>query len=110
MTAPNKTKWIETQTNYNALSTTEKNKVLNASANESGTDLEKAVARYVYIVNKYKNRTDYPDYLNKASSANFMNVVNMGNNTTTIIMVIGLVSILSGVSLYFFGSLESRVV
>ena len=102
VTAPNKTKWAETQTNYNALSTTEKNKVLNASANESGTDLEKAVARYVYIVNKYKNRTDYPDYLNKASSANFMNVVNVGNNTTTIIMVIGLVSILSGVSLYFF--------
>ena len=77
VTAPNKTKWTETQTNYNALSTTEKNKVLNASANESGTDLEKAVARYVYIVNKYKNRTDYPDYLNKASSANFMNVVNI---------------------------------
>ncbi len=98
VTPPSTSNWATTRTNFLALSTAEQNNVKAATANENGTDLQKAVARYIYIVNKYTNRTSYPDYLNKASQSNMMMPVH--NNTTTIILVtICILSSLSGMTL-----------
>ncbi len=96
-TAPNTTKWSDMQTAYNSMVTTEKNKVKAASANESGTDLQKAIARYVFIVNKYTNRTNYPDYLSKASSSNRINPLSM-NDSSTLLVVIATTTCLIGMT------------
>lgn len=97
-TPPSTSNWATTRTNFLALSTAEQNNVNAATANENGTDLQKAIARYTFIVNKYTNRTSYPDYLNKASQSNMMMPIH--NNTTTIILVvICVMSSLSGMTL-----------
>ncbi len=98
VTAPSTTNWATTKTNYLSMTTNEQNKVKSATANENGTDLQKAIARYTYIVNKYTNRTNYPDYLNKASQSNMMTPI-QNNSVTTILVAISALSILSGMTL-----------
>ena len=98
VTAPNTSNWATTRTNYLSMTTSEQNKVKSATANENGTDLQKAIARYTYIVNKYTNRTNYPDYLNKASQSNMMTPI-QNNSVTTILVAISALSILSGMTL-----------
>ncbi len=98
VTAPSTSNWATTRTNFLALSTAEQNNVKAATGNENGTDLQKAIARYTYIVNKYTNRTNYPDYLNKASQSNMMTPI-QNNSVTTILVAISALSILSGMTL-----------
>ena len=98
VTAPSTSNWATTRTNYLSMTTSEQNKVKSATANENGTDLQKAIARYTYIVNKYTNRTNYPDYLNKASQSNMMTPI-QNNSVTTILVAISALSILSGMTL-----------
>ena len=98
VTAPSTTNWATTKTNYLSMTTSEQNKVKAATGNENGTDLQKAIARYTYIVNKYTNRINYPDYLNKASQSNMMTPI-QNNSVTTILVAISALSILSGMTL-----------
>ena len=94
ITAPNTTNWATTKTKYLSLTTLEQGFVTSASPSESGTNLQKALARYVFIVNKYTNRTNYPDYLSKASQANRMNPIQFTNDSTTFMFVVMAVSLL----------------
>ena len=99
--APSTSAWATMKSQYEALSGAEKTNVTSATPSESGTDLQKAIARYVYIVNKYTNRTNYPDYLGKASGTNSINPLST-NDTTMIIFVVLSASIIisSGLVIY----------
>lgn len=87
--------WASLKTAFNALSTTDQNTLKNATANESGTDIEKAVARYDYVVAKYS----YENFMNRTitSSANRMNVFG-GHTTNYILLILGSVSLLGGLT------------
>lgn len=87
--------WASLKTAFNALSTTDQNTLKNATANESGTDIEKAVARYDYVVAKYS----YENFMNRTitSSANRMNAFG-GHTTNYILLILGSVSLLGGLT------------
>lgn len=78
-------------TNLSNLSTEAGLEVMEATANASGTDLEKAAARYDFIVAKYKSHTD------------FLGRVKTSNNTTinpaNIQLLIVVISSISAISL-----------
>ena len=99
--APSTSAWATMKSQYEVLSGAEKTNVASATPSESGTDLQKAIARYVYIVNKYTNRTNYPDYLSKASATNSINPLST-NDTIMIIFVVLSASIIisSGLVIY----------
>ncbi len=84
--------WTTLETDFKGkLAATEQTKLVEASAKEDGTTIEKAVHRYIHIVNRYKlanfmNRTD----VNKSVSQ----FVSNSNNNLTISIII-LVSIIS---------------
>ena len=105
VTAPNTTNWAATKTKYLSLTTLEQGFVTNETPNENGNNLQQALARYVFIVNKYTNRANYPDYLSKASQANRMNLVEFPNDTTSILLVVFAISLLAigttFISIYF---------
>ncbi|MGI5900824.1 MAG: hypothetical protein ACOX8S_13075, partial [Christensenellales bacterium] len=56
--------WYVLELTCASLDQSAKNILKNATANPLGTDVEKAVARYDYIVNKY-GTTTYTDFLNR---------------------------------------------
>ncbi len=87
--------WASLKTAFQALSTPHQNTLTNATANESGTDIEKAVARYDYVVAKY----GYENFMNRTitNSANRMNVFG-GNSTNNILLVLGSISLLGGLT------------
>ena len=87
--------WASLKTAFQALTTPHQNTLKNATANESGTDIEKAVARYDYVVAKY----GYENFMNRTitNSANKMNVFN-GNSTNNILLILGSISLLGGLT------------
>ena len=87
--------WASLKTAFNALSTADQNTLKNVTANESGTDIEKAVARYDYVVAKY----GYENFMDRTitNSANKMNVFN-GNSTNNILLILGSISLLGGLT------------
>lgn len=87
--------WASLKTAFQALTTPHQNTLKNATANESGTDIEKAVARYDYVVAKY----GYENFMDRTitNSANKMNVFN-GNSTNNILLILGSVSLLGGLT------------
>ena len=90
--------WSSMSTKYTTLLFTEdQNTLKNASANESGTTIEQAIARYNYIVNKY----GYTNFMNRSTSGSYNNftMVNEETNYTALIVVI---SIMSSISLIGF--------
>ena len=104
-TAPNTTNWAATKTKYLSLTTLEQGFVTSEMPNENGNNIQQALARYVFIVNKYTNRTNYPDYLSKASQANRMDLMVFPNDTTSILLVVFAISLLAigttFISIYF---------
>ena len=95
---------------YAALSLTDKSVFENATANESGTDIEKAVALYDYIGSKYNTQlqsatlTNY-NFIGRAGAANANNhispIANMNNNGLIIVVITAFVT-MTFVSGYFF--------
>lgn len=97
VTPPNSTNWKQTNTDYNALTQSEKNDVLAANPNQLGTKLEQAIARYVEVVNKYPNRTNYPDYLNKAVTSNrTFTPISSTSGLTIILIMLSITSTMIG--------------
>lgn len=92
--------WSSLSTAYSALSTSDKNTLKNATANENGTNIEKAMARYDYIVGKYGTST-YENFIGRTvtpiSGANTMKVFN-GNSTNNILLILGSISLLGGLT------------
>ena len=87
--------WTTLKTAFNSLTTPHQNTLKNATANESGTDIEKAVARYDYVVAKY----GYENFMNRTISnqANKMNPFN-SSSTNNLFMVLGSISLLGGLT------------
>ena len=87
--------WASLKTAFQALTTPHQNTLKNATANESGTDIEKAVARYDYVVAKY----GYENFMDRTitNSANKMNAFN-GNSTNNILLILGSISLLGGLT------------
>ena len=66
--APSTSSWTEFANKFSVLSASEKADALAAEANEEGTLLEQAMAKYDYIVGKYnkgQGLTAYNDYINR---------------------------------------------
>lgn len=93
VTPPSTQKWSQMKTQYNDLLQSEKTIILNTNANEDGTTLEQAIARYEEVLTKYSNRTSYPDFLNKGINSNVVKTIN--NDPTNIIMIVVIVSSMS---------------
>ena len=87
--------WATLKAAFNNLSTPHQNTLKNATANESGTDIEKAMARYDYVVAKY----GYENFINRTSgnSANRMNNFN-SDSANNLLLVLGSMSLLGGLT------------
>ena len=101
--------WGDLATAYGQLSPEDKATLVGATASETGTNIEKAVALYDYIAKKYNTRlqtqtlTDY-NFMGRSSAnaSNSINPINKVNNTVAIVVVvtISLISV-SALGAYF---------
>lgn len=99
-----KTIWATLKTEFNALSDGAKKLVKDAVANNAGTDLEKAMARYDHIVKRYSAiHTEINDFIGRGVTTSLTNQL-FKANTTNDIMVISLIACASvaAVGSFFF--------
>ena len=84
--------WNQLSSEFSALSADDKNTLKTATANESGNAIERAMARYDFIVRKY----GYTNFIGRtiASGSNFMSLVN-NNPTLTIVLIAGFASVIA---------------
>ena len=96
VTAPSKSIWSSLSSEYSSLETGWKNMVKNASSNETGTDIEKAVARYDYIVMKY-GTSNYSNFIGRNVQSNQKLLTNNSDNNIVevILVIVSVTSILS---------------
>ncbi len=82
--------WADFQVLFSQLPSTEQETLRTAVANESGTSVQQAMARYDYIVAKYS----YNNFINRsvASLSHKMNNFLGGNSAVMITVVIGLIT------------------
>ncbi len=95
VTSPNVTKWNAFAAKYAELSNEAKIIFANATPSESGSNVEKAVARYTYIVSKYNSATTnvYEEFIT-GITVNYLNVGRIpGSGTNNAISIIALLSI-----------------
>ena len=87
--------WSQLSTLYSKLATADQEMLTEADANENGAAYEQVVARYDYIVAKY----GYENFMNRTitNSANRMNVFG-GNSTNNILLILGSISLLGGLT------------
>ncbi len=84
--------WNKLSTDFNALSTEDRNTLKTATANESGNAIERAMARYDYIVRKY----GYTNFIGRtiSYSSNTMSLIN-NNSTIKLVLIISVISVFS---------------
>ena len=98
--------WLDVKAAYESLSADEKEAYTSLTindGNENGSDLEKVIAKYSYIVHKYgtNNCEDFIWGQTYAAQSNGFNVINTRNNIVMITLVaVGIASI-SAVGLFF---------
>ena len=82
--------WADFQVTFSQLPSGEQQTLQSATANESGTTVEQAMARYDYVVAKY----GYYNFINRSvsNSANRMNGIIDNNRVVLITVVMGLLS------------------
>lgn len=103
-----KTAWATLNTEFNALSDGAKKFVKGAVANNAGTDLEKAMARYDHIVKRYSAaHTEISDFIGRGVTASLTNQL-FKANTTNNIMVISLIACASVAAIGSFFFLRKR--
>ncbi len=83
--------WNNLKSIYDNADDDVQNSIKAADADESGNDLEKAIARYTYIASKY----GYDDYMNIgiSSSPDYINGLQDNKSSIAIILVISLIGI-----------------
>lgn len=89
--------WTYLQGLYTNADVAVKNLIKAASSNQSGTDLEKAIARYDVIAVKY----GYADFLARASGSIGRNLVIDSSNSTVLILISSVAVLLSSSFIYF---------
>lgn len=103
-----KTAWTALKTEFNALSDGAKKVVKEATANDAGTDLEKAMARYDHIVKRYSaTHTEINDFIGRGVTASLTNQL-FKTNTTNNIMVISLIGCASVAAIGSFFFIRKR--
>lgn len=96
--------WATLQTGFEALSSTDKAAIVGASADVVGIDIQRAVARYTYIVSKY----GYTDFLGIVSVASPVTSATSDSNEYNIAaLVIGLIGV-SSIGAYYFLTKKRR--
>ena len=82
--------WADFQVTFSQLPSSEQQTLQSATANESGTVVEQAMARYDYVVAKYS----YNNFINRSigNSANRMNGIIDNNRVVLLTAVLGLLS------------------
>ena len=90
--------WADFQVTFSQLPSSVQQTLQNATANESGTIVEQAMARYDYVVAKY----GYTNFINRtiSNSANRMNTVVSVNNVVVITAVMALLSVTAFAAFY----------
>lgn len=103
-----KTIWTTLNTEFNALSDSAKKLVKGAVANNAGTDLEKAMARYDHIVKRYSAvHTEIDDFIGRGVTTSLTNQL-FKANTTNNIMVISLIACASVATIGGFFFIRKR--
>ena len=92
--------WDELSSEYSSLLADYQTSIKGATGNQTGTDIEKAVARYDYVVAKY----GYNNFINRSIlSANQINILNnKGNNLVILTVILSSASVVSLCSLFVF--------
>ncbi len=84
--------WATLETNFKGkLSSSEQDKLIEATANDNGTNIEKAVNRYLHIVNRYH----FANFMGRADVKASNNLFINNENSNVSITVIVLVSVIS---------------
>lgn len=103
-----KTAWGTLKTEFDALSDGAKKVVKDAVANDAGTDLEKAMARYDHIVKRYSAiHTEINDFIGRGVTASLTNQL-FKANTTNNIMAISLIACASVAAIGSFFFIRKR--
>lgn len=103
-----KTIWATLKTEFNALSDDAKKLVKGAVANNAGTDLEKAMARYDHIVKRYSAiHAEINDFIGRGVTASLTNQL-FKANTTNNIMVISTIACVSAAAIGSFFFIRKR--
>lgn len=103
-----KATWTALTTEFNALSDGAKKVVKDAAANNAGTDLEKAMARYDHIVKRYSAaHTEINDFIGRGVTTSLTNQL-FKANTTNNVMVISLIACASVAAIGSFFFIRKR--
>ena len=103
-----KTAWTVLKNEFNALSEVARKLVKDAVANDAGTDLEKAMARYDHIVKRYSAaHTEIDDFIGRGVTTSLTNQL-FKANTTNNIMVISLIACASAAAIGSFFFIRKR--
>ena len=99
--------WTNVSNEYNRISTTIQGLIWDSTASESGTDLQKAMYRYDYIVFK-KAYSSYNDFMHRTASehkafANSMQLIAINDNTnsTMLIVAFSAIALVSAAGFFF---------
>lgn len=82
------TTWNKTKAHFNSADLDVQNVIKNAIANNDGNDLEKAIARYEYIIAKYSSLDDFLEIIPSSGLRNVKNENNIAH-----VVIIGLLGI-----------------
>ena len=96
--------WDYFSNQYSALNTDEKDKLVTADADENGSIIEKAMARYDYIVRKY----GYTHFIEGRSIAPSANINSIPFNNTSLIVMVILISVVTSISFSAFIFVKKR--
>ena len=103
--------WTTMNNKYNLLFKNDKDTLKSTSASQSGTDIQKAMTRYDYIVGKYTTSV-YSDFIgrNPAPVGHNANIIigNKDNSSAMVNLVILSCLSLVGLSSYFFYKKKKR--
>lgn len=103
-----KAAWTRLKTEFSALSDGAKKVVKDVAANNAGTDLEKAMARYDHIVKRYSDaHTEINDFIGRGVTTSLTNQL-FKANTTNNIMVISLIACASAAAIGSFFFIRKR--
>lgn len=103
VTPPSTSSWTDMKTSYNALPVNAQGVLWLASASESGSTIEQAMARYDYIVAKYGSST-YENFINRESASSSriaINPISVTNTSSWIIVAVSLAG-LTAIGGFFF--------
>lgn len=99
-----KSVWSAQEVAYNSLSLTEKNDIKDVGfdgGSESGSDLEKVVAKYKYVVVKYYSQGVNDFIWNAYSPSNRIGMNQVTNNTVFIVVMASAITLIGAAGLFF---------